>query len=224
MKRKSLYIISAVFICVYIFSLSLIFKTQYTYSYKMYYIDKKTAFYSDANGLEISFVSEENYKNINENGYQYLGKDFEIIKEEKQPIRYLMNENSTIYYQVKEKEVYGYKIVFKMDDIDINQLSFTLNGEMIKGNKNNEYIEIKITKVQEYNELNIKGADRTELYIADEAFYCGTGAQVMPVTKIDHRPVGTGATGKNTEKLQKLYFDLVRGELDIHREWLTEIY
>lgn len=108
---------------------------------------------------------------------------------------------------------------------------FLVKGDTLITSKETSNILVGVTRntvIELAQELGLKvverDIDRTELYIADEAFYCGTGAQVMPVTKIDNRPVGTGTTGKNTEKIQKLYFDLVRGELDIHREWLTEIY
>ncbi|MBR1976893.1 branched-chain amino acid transaminase [bacterium] len=108
---------------------------------------------------------------------------------------------------------------------------FLVKGDTLITSKETSNILVGVTRntvIELAQELGLKvverDIDRTELYVADEAFYCGTGAQVMPVTKIDNRPVGTGSTGKNTEKIQKLYFDLVRGELDIHREWLTEIY
>jgi len=65
---------------------------------------------------------------------------------------------------------------------------------------------------------------RTELYVADEAFYCGTGAQVSPITPIDHRPVGDGNVGKYSKELQKLYFDVVKGKVDKYKNWCTPIY
>jgi branched-chain amino acid aminotransferase len=66
--------------------------------------------------------------------------------------------------------------------------------------------------------------DRTELYIADEAFFCGTGAQVSPVTMIDNRPLSDGNIGPITKKLQNLYFDVVRGKLDKYKHWCTPVY
>lgn len=108
---------------------------------------------------------------------------------------------------------------------------FLVKGDTLITSKETSNILIGVTRntvIELAHELGLKvevrDIDRTELYISDEAFCCGTGAQIMPVTKIDNRPVGDGNTGKNTEKIQKLYYDLVRGELDIHREWLTEIY
>jgi branched-chain amino acid aminotransferase len=66
--------------------------------------------------------------------------------------------------------------------------------------------------------------DRSELYIADEVFLCGTGAQISPVTRIDHRPVGGGRVGPISSRLRDLYFDAVRGRLPAYRHWLTPIY
>jgi len=66
--------------------------------------------------------------------------------------------------------------------------------------------------------------DRTELYIADEAFYCGTGAQVSPITSIDNRPIGTGKIGPITEKIQNYYFDMVKGKTKKHTDWVIPVY
>ncbi len=66
--------------------------------------------------------------------------------------------------------------------------------------------------------------DRSELYIADEVFLCGTGAQVSPVASVDHRPVGDGRVGPISRQISKTYFDAVRGRLDAFRHWVTPIY
>ncbi|HEX2915753.1 MAG TPA: branched-chain amino acid transaminase [Chloroflexia bacterium] len=66
--------------------------------------------------------------------------------------------------------------------------------------------------------------DRTELYTCDELFLCGTGAQIAPVSEVDHRPVGTGKVGEFTARLQQLYFDVVRGKVDKYKEWCTPVY
>ena len=67
--------------------------------------------------------------------------------------------------------------------------------------------------------------DRTELYVADEIFLCGTGAQIAPVISVDHRPVGSGKIGPVSRKLQELYFDVVRGNIPEYREqWCTPVY
>lgn len=69
-----------------------------------------------------------------------------------------------------------------------------------------------------------RSIDRTELYVAEEVFLCGTGAQVSPVTRIDHRPVGEGAIGPITGRIKDVYFDAVRGRLPAYADWLTPVY
>ncbi len=67
-----------------------------------------------------------------------------------------------------------------------------------------------------------RSIDRTELYCAEEVFLCGTGAQITPVTKIDHRPIGTGKVGPLSAEIQRIYFDVVRGRRPEYREeWCT---
>lgn len=67
--------------------------------------------------------------------------------------------------------------------------------------------------------------DRTELYVADEIFLCGTGAQIAPVIKVDHRPIGDGTIGPISKALQQLYFDVVRGRIPEYRaQWCTPVY
>ncbi len=66
--------------------------------------------------------------------------------------------------------------------------------------------------------------DRTELYVANEAFFCGTGAQISPITSVDHRLVGNGKVGPITSALSRYYFNLVRGNENKYREWLTPVY
>src|SRR5262245_54943551 len=66
--------------------------------------------------------------------------------------------------------------------------------------------------------------DRTELYLADEMFFCGTGAQISAITKVDYRPVGTGKIGDLTSRLRKMYFDIVRGKVAKYRDWCYPIY
>jgi branched-chain amino acid aminotransferase len=67
--------------------------------------------------------------------------------------------------------------------------------------------------------------DRTELYVADEILLCGTGAQIAPVLKVDHRPIGDGTIGPISKALQQLYFDVVRGHIpDYRAQWCTPVY
>lgn len=64
---------------------------------------------------------------------------------------------------------------------------------------------------------------RDEVYIADEAFFTGTAAEVTPIREVDGRRIGNGGRGEITEHLQKLFFDQVHGRCNTHPEWLTHI-
>jgi branched-chain amino acid aminotransferase len=66
--------------------------------------------------------------------------------------------------------------------------------------------------------------DRTEIYLAEEAFFCGTGVQIAAITQVDHRPVGTGRLGSITKELRRLYFDVVRGRVPKYRELCAPVY
>lgn len=63
--------------------------------------------------------------------------------------------------------------------------------------------------------------DRTELYRCDEAFFTGTAAQVAPITKIEHRPVGDGKIGTITQQIQQLYFNVVKNKNPKYSHWCT---
>ena len=64
---------------------------------------------------------------------------------------------------------------------------------------------------------------RDEVYIAEEAFFTGTAAEVLPIRELDGRQIGEGKRGPITEKLQSMYFDAVKGKLAAHQEWLTAV-
>ncbi|MEZ5479377.1 MAG: branched-chain amino acid transaminase [Thiolinea sp.] len=66
-----------------------------------------------------------------------------------------------------------------------------------------------------------KRITRDEVYIADEAFFSGTAAEVTPIRELDRRPIGEGTRGPVTEKLQSLFFEIVKGKKPEYREWLT---
>jgi branched-chain amino acid aminotransferase len=65
--------------------------------------------------------------------------------------------------------------------------------------------------------------DRSELYVADEAFFCGTGAQVAVIGSVDGRPVGAGERGPITEQIQRTFFQCVRGEDATYSHLLTKV-
>ena len=79
-----------------------------------------------------------------------------------------------------------------------------------------------------HNELGLeveeRSIDRSELYLAEEAFFTGTGAQVAAIIEVDHRPLGDGKTGPLTHDIQDLFFRTVRGRNPRYMHWLTPVY
>ena len=83
---------------------------------------------------------------------------------------------------------------------------------------------IELLRVEMGVEVIERQIDRTELYIADEAFLCGTGMQIAAITRVEHRPVGAGVMGPITEQLRALYFDVVHGRVADYRHWVEPVY
>ena len=73
-------------------------------------------------------------------------------------------------------------------------------------------------------EVEERTIDRSELYSAQEAFFSGTGAQIVPICSIDNRNVGDGKIGEKVTELQKLYFDVVKGKVPKYKEWCMPVY
>ncbi len=84
--------------------------------------------------------------------------------------------------------------------------------------------ETIMTLAQEQGlEIREKRITRDEVYVADEAFFTGTAAEVTPIREVDNRTIGNGGRGPITELLQTLYFDQVHGRREDHPEWLSLI-
>jgi len=69
-----------------------------------------------------------------------------------------------------------------------------------------------------------RSIDRSEIYIAEEAFFCGTGVQIAAIVEVEHRPVGDGRIGPVVKRLRELYFSVVRGDVARYRHWCTPVY
>lgn len=69
-----------------------------------------------------------------------------------------------------------------------------------------------------------RSIDRTEVYLCEELFLTGTAAQVTAVTKVDHRPIGSGKMGPVAAEMRRLYDDAVRGKLKKYRHWNQPVY
>ncbi|MBI3140656.1 MAG: branched-chain amino acid transaminase [Rhodocyclales bacterium] len=72
-------------------------------------------------------------------------------------------------------------------------------------------------------EVTSKRLTRDDLYIADEAFFTGTAAEVTPIREVDGRQIGAGTRGPITHQIQSLFFDVVNGRSPFHKEWLTPV-
>jgi branched-chain amino acid aminotransferase len=72
-------------------------------------------------------------------------------------------------------------------------------------------------------ELRAKRLTRDDVYLADEAFFTGTAAEVTPIRELDGRTIGEGKRGPVTTKLQTLFFDVVNGRAEKYREWLAPV-
>ena len=104
------------------------------------------------------------------------------------------------------------------------------NGTLITSNTTDDILVgvTRNTVIELAKELNIpikeRQIDRSELYIADEVFCCGTGAQVVHVESIDNRVIGDGKIGRITKQIANFYFDVVRGNVDKFKEWCMPVY
>jgi len=95
-----------------------------------------------------------------------------------------------------------------------------VNDDLLEGVTRKAMLELL---AKERVPIEIRSIDRSELYVCDEMFLCGTGVQISPVIEIDHRPVGSGEVGPVARLVRDRYFDAVRGRLPEYQHWLTEI-
>ncbi len=114
---------------------------------------------------------------------------------------YVMEGTGENIFVVKEGEVITPNLTSALDGIT-RRTVFTLMGDMG-------------LKVKE------RMMTRDEIYIADEAFFTGTAAEVTPIRELDGRQIGDGTPGSITRELQRRYFDVVEGRNEAYRDWLT---
>jgi len=118
----------------------------------------------------------------------------------------------------------------KVSEAPIACFFMVRDGQLITPDKTSNILEsiTRETIITRYKELTGNAVeerviDRSELYFAEEAFLCGTGQEILPVTSIDRLPVGDGVVGPLTSQLRQDYFDIVRGVSTEHPEWRTSI-
>ena len=83
---------------------------------------------------------------------------------------------------------------------------------------------IRLAQVEMGLKVVERTIDRTELYMVDEAFLCGSAMEITPIYTIDRYPIGNGKQGEITKKLHMTYLDCVCGKLKNRKDWLTPIY
>ncbi len=96
------------------------------------------------------------------------------------------------------------------------------NADILVGITRNTIIQL----AQEVLGLEVveRNIGRSELYVSDELFFCGTGAQVAPVRSVDRRVINGGTPGPITRKMQEVYFNVVRGKVPEYRHWCRPVY
>ncbi len=130
---------------------------------------------------------------------------------------------------------YDEALVLSMDGRHVSEgsamnLFMVRNGKLVTPPVTNDILEgitrntvIELARKMEGIETEERLIDRTELYVADELFFCGTGAQISPIGSVDKRKVGTGDMGPVTKRLQGLYFDVVKNKIDEFSHWCTKV-
>ncbi len=71
--------------------------------------------------------------------------------------------------------------------------------------------------------VEVREIDRTEIYLADESFFCGTGVQIAWIQSVDGRTIGNGSRGEITSQLHETFFSVVRGQNERYAHWLTRV-
>ena len=105
------------------------------------------------------------------------------------------------------------------------------NGRPVTPGVTNGILEsvTRATVMELLRELTGHGTDerdvgRTEVYAAEEAFFCGSGQEIQPILTLDRLPIGGAAPGPITRRLQERYFSVVRGQTNDHAGWLTPVW
>ena len=114
---------------------------------------------------------------------------------------FVMEGSGENVFLVNEDTLYTPDLASALDGITRKTVMTLAHGEGLK------VVERRIT--------------RDEVYIADEAFFTGTAAEVTPIREVDNRMIGDGGRGGVTEKMQSLYFDAVHGRGRDHSDWLS---
>jgi branched-chain amino acid aminotransferase len=187
------------------------------------------------NELYIIAIPFGNYVDT-ENGIRVMTSSWRRNADEALPARgKIVGGYVNMAFQKSEAELNGYdEAVVLTADGHVNEASAAnlfvvrdgvaltppVNDDLLEGVTRKAMMELLANEKIPVQERSI---DRSELYVADELFLCGTGVQISPVTEIDHRAVGSGEIGPITSLVRERYFDAVRGRLPEYTHWVTEI-
>lgn len=116
---------------------------------------------------------------------------------------YVSEGSGENFFMIRDGVIYTPELTSALDGITRKTIMMLANEEGL------DVVERNIT--------------RDEVYIADEAFFTGTAAEVTPIRELDNRDIGCGSRGPITELLQTKYFDVVHGRSDKHLDWLTTV-
>lgn len=174
MKKKNIFIYSICIslILVYLCVLSLVLKDEYTYSYRMYYIESKTDYWYGYDGLIVDFGKSYDYSktfDIELEGLQYLGEDFEdVYSLETEDSDYELKEikltkSSTLYFELEEPEkIEKYKVILGIEDYQNLDLEFYINETKIETVNYKDKVILEIENIASENRLNIKSSDEAK--------------------------------------------------------------
>src|SRR5438270_79527 len=155
-------------------------------------------------------------------------------------------EGLRAYWNERDGEMYGFRLADHVTRLreSMKMMRFTVpysdddlfeavrKGRIVTPTTSSDILEsITRTTLIEYVCPEVLGMDvversidRTELYVAEEAFFCGSGYEVTPILSIDRFPLGKGEVGPVTKRISSAYLDLVRGVDRKHPEWRTPTY
>ena len=170
-KKICIYLVCSLLIFIYMFTLSLVLKDEYTYSYRMYYLESKTKYWYGNDGLVVNFGETYNYSvdfDIDLKDVRYLGDDLNFVCEKidnSLQIKYVeLLESSTIYFEIENyQEINSYKIILEVEELSDIYFDFYLNGEKVEIGDHSNKLILNIENVKKENSLNIKSSKNVRL-------------------------------------------------------------
>ena len=171
------------------------------------------------------------FENIIDDGLITADKEVTTTIEEKKEVTNNLNNHlvdSTSYVSLKETENQRnfYNKRLKIVTINPDSLSFPLNMYDVSTVEERK-IGLNYDLIDLAKDMGIevvrRRITREEIYVADEAFFTGTAAEITPIREVDARVIGAGCRGEITEKIQSAYFDVVTGKNPKYTKYLTYI-